>query len=586
MNLTSFLKQIDEVMDNCSKKQLADFIHEAGRGIPENAREEFLYKLHVLSDGTRNKESVKCNIADDREEYENIMNDLERIDSGRIFLEEILNEEYDDWYDNNEDEFFYKDDNDIAEVLANACDYIHKCMDTGNYSNGFEVGRRFFSVEVSIKGDYCSDETFDAKDMEYHELLNRDVKNTLYDTLYCGYMSTHTSEDRIGDLYDVINNSNVRDITMERLLQHGDELPDFDNFLDKWIGYLGLQQGRLAEALFNESVALMNDPHKACELADRFIDMHPGLYLHLLSSDALTTKDVVMAGYEAIGKLPVKYIVRSRMALKIADRILQEKLPDNNILEACYYVAYESDTTPVNYLRALMNGYDTPKKRELLDGISAKMRKDKGGDSLFDHYYRNDFYGEQDENRPGKNRLVMLGFLEGRFKYVMQYHLSKKEALGWSGTFMKQGISVFLLYLHEGEWNSPGIRMMIRKAMEGMGFSEEAYNEGLKHEDKNEESLYESIFRKWRALTPMNDDYKSTVLDKIESLIEMRTEGIMNANRRNYYGECASYIAALGEVMESKGENGVKQGIMAEYRDRYSRRSAFRAELKTYGLRG
>ena len=31
----------------------------------------------------------------------------------------------------------------------------------------------------------------------------------------------------------------------------------------------------------------------------------------------------------------------------------------------------------------------------------------------------------------------------------------------------------------------------------------------------------------------------------------------MDANRRNYYGECAAYIAALGEVRESMGEMGI-----------------------------
>ena len=108
----------------------------------------------------------------------------------------------------------------------------------------------------------------------------------------------------------------------------------------------------------------------------------------------------------------------------------------------------------------------------------------------------------------------------------------------------------------------------------------------LESDNSENGTLFLSVFRRWRSLTPMEDDYKQIVLDKIEGLIEKRTEGIMNANRRNYYGECASYIAALGEVRESLGEKGAKQRIMAEYKDRYTRRTAFRAELKTYGWRG
>lgn len=54
-------------------------------------------------------------------------------------------------------------------------------------------------------------------------------------------------------------------------------------------------------------------------------------------------------------------------------------------------------------------------------------------------------------------------------------------------------------------------------------------------------------------------------------------------NRRNYYGECAAYIAALGEVRESVGEMGAKQKLMTSYKEKYPRRSAFREEMRQYG---
>ena len=57
----------------------------------------------------------------------------------------------------------------------------------------------------------------------------------------------------------------------------------------------------------------------------------------------------------------------------------------------------------------------------------------------------------------------------------------------------------------------------------------------------------------------------------------------MEANRRNYYGECVAYIAALGEVLESMGHENAKQKLMTSYREKYPRRSAFVAELRAYG---
>ncbi|MBQ7564398.1 MAG: hypothetical protein IJT16_10465 [Lachnospiraceae bacterium] len=588
MNLTSFLKQINKISSEYTKEQLNDFIREIARIIPEYRRDEFLYKLQSLSEGTKKKTADVQRAADDKEEYEMIMKDLEMIGSGEICLEEILNEEYDDWYNDEEEEFFYKDDEDIVGKLEKACDYVHKCVDAESYTNGFDIGSRLFEITVGTTGEYDYNESLNIKDMVYHELLNRDVKKIVYDTLYCGYMSMGEDDDHIEDMYKVIHNSQIQDITVEGLMQHGDtELPDFDGFLNKWIEYLGKQKGRLAEDLFNESVRLMNDPHKACVLADRFMEEHPGVYFQIMNNpDGLATKEIVQIGYAAIRKIPTKYVVRSKTALKTAEYILKEKSRDLRMLEDCYFAAYESDTTPVNYLRALLNGFDCPEKRDRLNLITSKMSKGTDKSLLYDDYYRSDVYGEQSENKPGKYTLVMLNFLEGRFKYVMQYHMNAKEPLGWSSTFMKQGIAVFLLYLYEGEWDKIGIKAMTRKTSEAMHFSDDSYKAGLESDNSENGTLFLSVFRRWRSLTPMEDDYKQIVLDKIEGLIEKRTEGIMNANRRNYYGECASYIAALGEVRESLGEKGAKQRIMAEYKDRYTRRTAFRSELKTYGWRG
>lgn len=81
----------------------------------------------------------------------------------------------------------------------------------------------------------------------------------------------------------------------------------------------------------------------------------------------------------------------------------------------------------------------------------------------------------------------------------------------------------------------------------------------------------------------MESDIRDRAVKRITELLEKRTAGIMDANRRNYYGECAAYIAALGEVLESMGDMNAKQRLMTSYKDKYSRRSAFREELRRYG---
>ena len=53
-------------------------------------------------------------------------------------------------------------------------------------------------------------------------------------------------------------------------------------------------------------------------------------------------------------------------------------------------------------------------------------------------------------------RFFLLRFLDGQFMDVLDNGLNKSAALGWTGTFMKQGIALYLLYLYEGQWNSGG----------------------------------------------------------------------------------------------------------------------------------
>lgn len=149
---------------------------------------------------------------------------------------------------------------------------------------------------------------------------------------------------------------------------------------------------------------------------------------------------------------------------------------------------------------------------------------------------------------------------------------------------MKQGIALYLLYLYEGGQLGQGLSAMADMGKTAMSFSGKEYQKGLyMPEDINENELFYSLFLEWKFMIQMDDEVRNRAIEKIERLLEKRTEGIMNGNRRKYYGECAAYIAALGEVKESLGEFGAKQRIMTAYRDQYPRRSAFRAELQAYG---
>jgi len=332
-----------------------------------------------------------------------------------------------------------------------------------------------------------------------------------------------------------------------------------------------------------EAAGLLNDVSLEVQYAEEYAAIHPGLYLNILENGKYAAaNDMVSIGIKAMKAIPKKYIMRSRAALKTAEYVIEAD-GEPTSLGKCYFVAYESDTSAMNYLRVLLNGGENEKNREELRKAFMKLSVQKSSDS-FGMYGGSCLYSEREENRPDSNMVLLLRFLDGQFEDVLDKGLGESKALGWTGTFMKQGIALYLLYMYAGQWNGRGIAAMAEIAKRAMRFSVEEYRKGVCGcEGISENDLFCQLFLKWKSMVQMESAVRDRAIERITVLLEKRTEGIMGANRRNYYGECAAYIAALGEVRESMGEAGAKQGLMTSYKDKYSRRSAFREELRNYG---
>lgn len=133
---------------------------------------------------------------------------------------------------------------------------------------------------------------------------------------------------------------------------------------------------------------------------------------------------------------------------------------------------------------------------------------------------------------------------------------------------------------------SPGAREMLRRIVEAVKFNKAEYEKGILkaiHESSEEWLLKCWIW--WKKTFPLSNGERTELLGWAESLVTKRVKGIMEGNHRNYYGECAAYIAALGEAKESGGEPDGKQATMLKYMEAYNRRSAFRQEMRSYGMR-
>lgn len=149
MNLTNFLKQTKSIASQYSAAQLAAFIQDIGRTLPEYSREDFLKRLKAAGNLTEKAAASKeADTSGFQEMYLLVRENLKTIDSQEIALSSSVNTDYDydsynDWYD-EEEEFCYEDNEGITDMLEEACTFIHTCMDREAIGRAMKLAARCF----------------------------------------------------------------------------------------------------------------------------------------------------------------------------------------------------------------------------------------------------------------------------------------------------------------------------------------------------------------------------------------------------------------------------------------------------------
>ncbi len=601
MNFTQFLKAVDQAAAAMSKEQLAEFIHETARTLPENHREDFLAEMLLFAAGKETHICPELSKADqeaaaDFEQKRSFLRTrLERMESGELCLEGSLNPEYDDWYSSAEEEFLYSDPEGILDIIEEACRFVHQCVDCEEYQAACELTGILIGLDIMVGGEYqeYTDEPININDLKSYHLGNVDYRTLVIDAARAAYCASALSE-RADELYITLMNSGRRDITLEMILQGGRELPEIDAFLPLWIEHLGRMTGSSAGKLLQEALELADDGEQLLANARKYCGEHPELYeQYLTANQGKTDADSLLAvGTEALEAIEKKYLVRSRIALLTSRTALEQDRPE--LAETCWLEAFRSDTRVVNYLRLLMECRDFSNVRE----AAAQIYRETCSQLRKDSYFLPTAGGGR-ENQLNPTQAYLLAFLGGEFDYVRERAMNATNSLGWSASFMKCGLAAFLLLLTEdgslpqdaaqqgGELKTmkPGAREMLRRIVAAAGFDKSEYEKGtLRLIEESNEGWFLTCWNRWKRTVPLSREQREALLGWAEGLVTKRVQGIMEGNHRNYYGECAAYIAALGEARESGGEPNGKQATMAKYMEAYNRRSAFRQVMRGYGM--
>lgn len=589
MNLIQFLKKTDECMDKMTKEQLAYFIHEEARNLNEEKREIFLGNLIKSlnreesakeADGNEENRALKKEI---REKTADVRKKIREINAGKVSLTSVINEEYDDWYNSSAPEFLFEDPEHIFKTIEEACKLVHLCIDAELYSDSYKLADDLIATEINTLGDYAEycDEWVSVYELVTEQFLEINYKQLILDALYAAYQG-NMLEDRPQALYDIICNSQYSAITIEEMLQQGAREPEqCAEFLRLWIEFLKKQNTRISTKLLEEAVDLAGDASYLLEEARESAKLHPELYLHLLEKckQKKEWKKGIEIGQEAVEKIPSIYKTRGKCAVMTS--VFAQQLKMTELAEECWKKAFESDTTVVNYLRLITESKDSSEYTETVKRICRDVYSRNGTSS--DIYGR---YSGPELNVLSKTMYFSLAFLSKEWDTVLQKGMQVREGVGWTGTFMKQGIALFCLALYSKDELQSGCREMLRQLTWYMNFNSDEYASGLiqNMKIKDSELLWKCLL-KWKENLSISETEQKQIIMKLEKWVELRVQGIMDGNHRKYYNECAAFIAALGEVKEICGEKNAKADLMEEYRILYPRRRAFHEELRGYGMK-
>lgn len=149
---------------------------------------------------------------------------------------------------------------------------------------------------------------------------------------------------------------------------------------------------------------------------------------------------MLQIGLEALDKIPVTYILRSEIALLTAE--FANRLNDSATAEHCWLEAFRSDTSVVNYIRIRFMAKDWKSYSNEIKQVYTEVYNRTKSKSMLRNYD-----SDHQLNEMYHNTYCMFLFFDRDYKNLIQKGLSEKSALGWSSTFMKEGIALFLLLL-------------------------------------------------------------------------------------------------------------------------------------------
>lgn len=570
----------EEDIKKLSKKELQDIVFEVQKILSDKQKTAFrkIVEASGISSGSKKPQRLQARMSDDlvKEKIAQIQTWKEQIDEGELSLDTEEYEDYSNGYWGSEWVTEYYDHQGIGDKIQYMIRFAEDCVDDRRYQEANEIYEWLW--EMSVSADSEDGEPVDLELLEENNLIHTDMKRLALLTLYADYQVQPVNK-RADDMYLYFSYSTFAKLHMEDVFHVGrEDLEDTEQFWNDWIAILREKKGDTEARLLTEAVLYCEGVEGLYETAEENVSVHPSLYLAVMEQyeKGHLYDRIEKTGENALRNMDVDLKIRSKIALKAAFAACCLNHEDK-MMQFCWE-SFVSDSTVKNYLRL----FGTPKMAETYGrrGKEVLRHRLKGGAEFS---YRN---SELNKNVIGDYEYYRLAFFTGDFSTVKNISKNPKGSLGWSNSFIDDGIRLFLLYLYDRPLPSAAAKSMLSY----IGFPDEKESgDLLKFETEIQRECQEhkvseswNYFQRWKVYFPMEKTEREKYLTWAENIVYKRADAIVSGQHRSHYREVAGFLAIVGEIKEDTGIQGAKSCIYEQYRRKFPRHSSFQSEMRGY----
>lgn len=562
MEFKLFMQKVEQEIEGIrTESELRDWIKNYARSIPEENRENFLEQF------------CKRECKSHEDELQEFYDFCEKIEDWELTLSCSGYEEYGESYWDRDWVYEYSDPCGIGEKITHFYTLAERCIYDRDYTTANRIYGELCGLEVAADDE----DSGDAIELSVEELIgegiiNLDPKRAASLSLYAAYQAAQP-EDRAAKLYTYFSQGMFEKIKIEDMLSAGVEpLQQTEEFMDSWIAYLRNQQDSYTARLLTEAILYHRGTDGLLEEAKRCANNHPKLAIEILEQYYAegSWEKLHREGREVLSLMNRDMEIRGKVG-RLTAAGAREVKDEDGVKQACFEALY-SEPSPGNYLRLLISsGLTNEDKEKALARIEEVLHATKKKSADYTERYNGWRSSDKDSYALRENEYLTIHFLADHFDMVLEKCKSQKEALGWSGNYIRLGVPLLLVLLYRGEKYGVAMKAIISEIDFEISYKC-AYNEP---------SFWETIIH-WKKQAKIDEVMEKDILKYLQEIIDNRVAAIVSGGHRGSYYKAAKLGAALGEVEESLGVLRGKACRTDKYLNQFPRHRAFKAEMKEF----